>query len=85
MPSPLQSQFLLLVPGLMDMKMEDEKIVIVIEGGIVTEVYSYNANARIIVVDMDNRKVGEDSVTEFSWPEIQFDDERVSELLGERI
>ena len=65
----------------MDEKLND-LVVIVIDKGIVTEAYSDNANQRIIIVDLDNRKIGESSVTELSWPETQFDDERVEELLG---
>ncbi len=57
-------------------------VVIVIDKGIVAEVYSDNANQRIIIVDLDNRKIGEDSITEFNWPETQFDEERIQELLG---
>lgn len=59
----------------------EEKVVIVIKCGLVSEVYSTNANENIIVVDLDNRKVGEDCITEYSWPETQYDDERVEELL----
>lgn len=62
----------------------EEKVFVVIKGGLVTEVYSSNANAKIIVVDMDCRKTGEDSITEFTWPETQYDDERVEELLKDR-
>lgn len=65
----------------MDEEMND-LVVIVIDKGIVTEVYSDNANQRIIIIDLDNRKIGEDSIMEFSWPETQFDEERVQELLG---
>jgi len=60
----------------------NDVVVIVIDKGIITETYSDNANQRIIVVDLDNKRNGEDSVTELSWPETQFDDERVNELLG---
>ena len=60
----------------------NDTVVIVIDKGIVSEAYSDNANQRIIIVDLDNRKIGEDSITEFTWPETQFDDERVEELLG---
>ena len=38
---------------------------------------------KIIIVDLDNRKIGEDPITEFTWPESQFDDDRVKELLKE--
>ena len=62
----------------------EEKVIVVIEGGLVTEVFSTNANGKIIVVDLDNRKVAEDCVTEYSWPETQYDDERVEELLKDR-
>jgi hypothetical protein len=63
--------------------MNKNTTIIVIEGGMVTEVYSGNANEKIIIVDIDNRKIGEDSVTEFTWPDTQFDDVRVEELLKE--
>ena len=65
----------------MDEKFND-LVVIVINKGIVTETYSDNANQRIVIVDLDNRRIGEDPITEFSWPETQFDDERVEKLLG---
>jgi hypothetical protein len=61
--------------------MEEEIVVIVVEGGMVTEVYSGNANEKIIIVDIDNRKIGENSITEFTWPETRFDEDRVNELL----
>jgi len=64
----------------MDEEMNDV-VVIVIDKGIITEAYSDNANQRIIIVDLDCRRIGEESITEFSWPETQFDDERVSKLL----
>ena len=64
----------------MDEELND-LVVIVIDKGIVAEVYSDNANQRIIIVDLDNRKIGEDSITEYSWPETQFDEERVQALL----
>ncbi len=62
--------------------MDNELVVLVIEKGIITEVYSCNANQKIVVVDIDNKNVGEDPITEFTWHETQFDDERVKELLG---
>ena len=61
--------------------MTGDNVVIVIEGGMVTEVYSDNANEKIVVIDIDNRKIGEDSIAEFTWPDTQYDDERVEELL----
>ena len=64
--------------------MEKELVVIVVEDGMVTEVYNGNANQKIIVVDIDNRKIGENSITEFTWPDTQFDVKRVTVLLKER-
>ena len=60
----------------------NDTVVIVIQKGIVSEAYSDNANQRIIIVDLGNKAIGEDAITEFFWPETQFDDERVEELLG---
>lgn len=62
--------------------MEDELVVLVIEKGIITEAYSCNANQKIVVVDKDNEAIGEKSILEFTWPETQFDEERVQQLLG---
>jgi hypothetical protein len=61
--------------------MNKNTTVIIIEGGMVTEVYSGNANEKIIIVDIDNRKIGEDPITEFTWPDTQIDEDRVEELL----
>ena len=62
--------------------MENELVVLVIEKGIITEVYSCNANQKIVIVDNDCKNIGENFITEFTWPETQYDDERVRELLG---
>jgi hypothetical protein len=35
-------------------------------------------------VDIDNRKIGGNSITEFTWTDIQFDVKRVAVLLKER-
>jgi hypothetical protein len=58
-------------------------VVIVIEGGIVTKVYSDNANGRYVVVDLDNRKIGDKSISEHTWPDTQFEDEEVRKLLND--
>jgi hypothetical protein len=62
--------------------MEENILVVVVEKGIVTEVHSPDANMKIIVVDEDNRRVCESFITEFGWPNTQFDDDRVEQLLG---
>ena len=67
----------------MDEELND-LVVIVIDKGIASEVYSDNSNQRIIIVDLDNRRIGEDPISEFAWPETQMDEERVQELLGAR-
>jgi len=61
---------------------DSNMVVIVVEGGMVTKIHSGDAEARYVVVDIDNRKVGENSISEHTWPDTQFDDEEVEELLG---
>lgn len=60
--------------------MEEEKVVIVVSNGMITEVYNGNANGQVIVVDLDNSE--SDQVTTWQWPDTQYDDERVEELLN---
>ncbi len=62
--------------------MEENILVVVVEKGIVMEVLSPDADLKIIVIDEDNRKVGEEYITVFKWPETQFDDNRIVELLN---
>ena len=38
---------------------DSNMVVIVVEGGMVTKIHSGDANARYVIVDIDNRKVGE--------------------------
>ena len=56
-------------------------VVIVIEGGAVRDVYSDNSNIQAVIVDLDNKKLGEEYIFNFCWPEIQFDDEEIKELM----
>jgi hypothetical protein len=58
-------------------------VVIVVEGGMVTKIHSGDASARYVIVDIDNRKVGENSISEHTWPDTQFDDEKVKGLLND--
>ena len=62
--------------------MENELVVLVIEKGMIIEVYSCRANQKIVIVDKDCKNYGENFITEFTWPDTQFDNERVRELLG---
>ena len=64
--------------------MSGDNIVIVIEGGIVRNVYSDNSNIQAVILDIDNKKIGEDYIYTFSWPETQFDDEEIKDLMGEQ-
>lgn len=65
--------------------MNKNTTIIVIEGGMVTVVYSGNANEKIITVDIDNRKIGEDPITEFTWPDTQFDEEAIRDFIGDKV
>jgi len=60
---------------------DSEMVVIIVEGGMVTKIHSGDANARYVIVDIDNRKVGEDSISEHTWPDTQFDDDEVERIL----
>jgi hypothetical protein len=60
----------------------EDPLVIVIDKGIVSEIYSPDANLKIVIVDLDNKRIGEDYISESCWPETQYDDERVNELLN---
>ena len=64
--------------------MNGDNIVIVVNGGRVEQIYYDNANIKAVVVDIDNKKVGEDYIYTFSWPETQFDDEEIKDLMGEQ-
>ena len=64
--------------------MNGDNVVIVINGGRVEQVYSDNANIQAIVVDLDNKKIGEEYIFNFCWPETQFDDEEIKDLMGKQ-
>ena len=64
--------------------MNEDNLVIVINGGRVEQVYSDNANILATVVDLDEKKVGESYINTFEWPETQFDDEEIKDLIGEK-
>ncbi len=64
--------------------MNGDNVVIVINGGRVEQVYSDNANIQAIVVDLDNKKIGEEYIFNFCWAETQFDDEAIKELMGKQ-
>ena len=63
-----------------EVKLEEEKVVIVVSKGMITEVYNSNAGGKVIVVDLDNSE--SDQVTTWQWPDTQYDEERVEELLN---
>jgi len=64
--------------------MNGDNIVIVIEGGVVRDVFSDNSNIQVVIVDIDNKKIGEEYIYTFSWPETQFDEEEIKDLMGEQ-
>jgi len=65
--------------------MSGDNIVIIIEGGVVQTVYSDNANILATVVDLDDKKVGECYINTFEWPDTQFDDEAIREVIGDKV
>jgi hypothetical protein len=64
--------------------MNGDNIVIVVNGGRVEQVYSDNANILATVVDLDEKKVGESYINTFEWPDTQFDDDEIRELMGKQ-
>jgi hypothetical protein len=64
--------------------MSGDNVVIVIEGGAVRDVHSDNSNIQAVIVDIDNKKIGEEYIFTFSWPETQFDDEAIKDLMGKQ-
>jgi len=62
-----------------------DNIVIIVEGGVVQTVYSDNANILATVVDLDDKKVGECYINTFEWPDTQFDDEAIREVIGDKV
>jgi len=62
-----------------------DNVVIIVEGGVVQTVYSDNANILATVVDLDEKKVGEDYINTFEWPDTQFDEDAIREVIGDKV
>lgn len=60
--------------------MKNETVVVVINKGMVQDVYSDNTNLVAKIIDLDLKKNGEDYQSEFAWPDTQFDEEKIKEL-----
>ena len=65
--------------------MNGDNVVIIVEGGVVQTVYSDNANILATVVDLDEKKVGEDYINTFEWPDTQFDEDAIRQVIGDKI
>jgi len=65
--------------------MNGDNIIIVINSGRVEQVYSDNANIQAIVVDIDNKKIGEEYIHTFEWPDTQFDEEEIRNYFGDKV
>jgi hypothetical protein len=65
--------------------MSGDNVVIVIYRGGVVNVYSDNANVLATVVDLDDRALGENYIHTFEWPDTQFDEEVIKEVIGDKI
>jgi len=65
--------------------MSGDNIVIIVEGGVVQTVYSDNTNILATVVDLDEKKVGEGYINTFEWPDTQFDEEAIREVIGDKV
>ena len=65
--------------------MSGDNVVIIVEGGIVQTVYSDNANILATVVDLDVKKVSENYINTFEWPDTQFDEDAIREYIGDKV
>ena len=65
--------------------MSGDNVVIVVYRGGVVNVYSDNANVLATVVDLDDRELGENYIHTFEWPDTQFDEEVIKEVIGDKI
>jgi hypothetical protein len=65
--------------------MSGDNVVIVVYRGGVVNVYSDNANVLATVVDLDDRELGENYIHTFEWPNIQFDEEVIREVIGDKV
>ena len=65
--------------------MSGDNVVIIIYRGAVVNVYSDNSNVLATVVDLDDRELGANYIHTFEWPETQFDEEAIREVIGDRI
>ena len=65
--------------------MSGDNVVIIIYRGSVVNVYSDNSNVLATVVDLDDRELGANYIHTFEWPETQFDEEAIREVIGDRI
>ena len=64
--------------------MNGDNQIIVIEGGAVRDVFSDNSNVQAIIVDIDNKKISEEYIHTFEWPDTQFDEEEIKKLMGKQ-
>ena len=65
--------------------MSGDNVVIVVHRGGVVNVYSDNANVLATVVDLDDRALGANYIHTFEWPDTQFDEEVIREIIGDKI
>ena len=65
--------------------MNRDNIVIIVHLGGAMNDYSNNANIIATVVDLDEKKVGENYINTFEWPDTQFDEEAIQEAIGDKV
>jgi hypothetical protein len=65
--------------------MSGDNVVIVVYRGGVVNVYSDNASIIATVVDLDDRELGANYIHTFEWPDTQFDEEVIKEVIGDKV
>jgi hypothetical protein len=65
--------------------MSGDNVVIIIYRGTVVNIYSNNATILATVVDLDNKMNGGNYIDTFQWPDTQFDEDAIREVIGDKI
>jgi nucleoside 2-deoxyribosyltransferase len=65
--------------------MNGDNVVVIVYRGDVVKIYSDNANVLATVVDLDDRDRGAQYIHTFEWPDTQFDEEEIRNVIGDKV
>lgn len=59
-------------------------VAIIVKNGTIQEVFSDNADERIVIIHQNSGGIKPAiGINVFGWPDTQFDDEKIKEIIGE--